>query len=712
MKAIITCTILLIGMSTFAQKTDLVNAPVNPIVLKYKLEHFNLKGDVFQHDSKYFDKDGNLLRNTTRGEKYSYNQGKILNFTTNNDGYIVKLGVFEYTYNKNGLLILSNERNVTLIKYTYDNQGRLTSEEKTINGTPTKSSTFTYKKIGDKLQVTETIKAANKESYQEVKLYKNGMMVYSKSSNDNIALEIKSKIDAKGNSIQDDYVSINTTNNKSVTDTFDYTIVYYSDALKPLTYTVVLKKGYNNKMYQHIYRNGSYFSSSLKHQLVNSNDLIYYDELTQNYYLAKDVYNSEKPEGTVFKTEIVNKGNPTLLYINANNNVMVFNNGENLGAKAVTFSVKEFNNQIFIYYTDKYTRNAYTLHFPYANNKKFIAGELLEPGTDNYYFFYDSKKEGVVFVKNGETVATNTFSKYGETEKGELVAYMNNKPYYKFPDYRVSKMDKVFPAKYFDPKVDRLKESTKPPTTTTTAGSNASKQTNVQNEIAEKPGASFNSSLPLYVKEVSNNVFYFYQNNKRIQDPIYHQPSSMHKNKGVICYYKTDADYYFYVPGSEDPKADGKYPMYRLRGRHVYTTISKDEQKFVFEGKTLKPQEYDFIVSRAKKEYGGLLVLKDKGMMFHIQSYCFPQKDEIATNSASNSDALGSNSNIFIVFKENGEMVIVEAGKIQPKADWKIINENDRNFLINNVDGRKYRVGIYKLTTIGVIEPNFINFVQ
>src|SRR5690606_37628485 len=67
---------------------------------------------------------------------------------------------------------------------------------------------------------------------------------------------------------------------------------------------------------------------------------------------------------------------------------------------------------------------------------------------------------------------------------------------------------------------------------TTKTGSNTSGQSNVQNEIAEKPGASFNSSLPLYVKEVSNGVYYFYQNNKRIQDPIYHQPTSMYKNKG------------------------------------------------------------------------------------------------------------------------------------------------------------------------------------
>jgi len=244
---------------------------------------------------------------------------------------------------------------------------------------------------------------------------------------------------------------------------------------------------------------------------------------------------------------------------------------------------------------------------------------------------------------------------------------------------------------------------------TTKTGSNTSGQSNVQNEIAEKPGASFNSSLPLYVKEVGNGVYYFYQNDKRIQDPIYHQPTSMHKNKGVNCYYRTDKDYYFYVSGTEKPDANGKYPMFGLRGKYIYTTISNDEQKFVFEGKTLKPQEYDLIISREKD---GVLLLKEKGLMFEIPSYAFPKQNETVTDSASNSDALGSNSNIFIVFKENGEMVVVEKGKIQSNADWKITKENDRNFLINNVDGRKYRVGIYNLAKIGVVQPQFINLLQ
>lgn len=246
-------------------------------------------------------------------------------------------------------------------------------------------------------------------------------------------------------------------------------------------------------------------------------------------------------------------------------------------------------------------------------------------------------------------------------------------------------------------------------TTSTRAESNTSKQTNVQNEIAEKPGASFNSSLPLYVKEVSNGVYYFYQNDKRIQDPIYHQPTSMYKNKGIKCYYRTDKDYYFYVPGTEEPNANGKYPMSGLRGKYIYTTISKDEQKFVFEGKTLKSQEYDLIVSREKD---CVLLLKEKGLMFEIPSYAFPKQNETVTHAVSNSDALGSNSNIFIVFKENGEMVVAEKGKIQSKADWKITKENDRNFLINNVDGRKYRVGIYNLAKIGIVQRQFINPLQ
>lgn len=154
-----------IGFKAVAQKVDWVNAPMNPIAMKFKKEHFNLKGDVYAYGQNVFSKDGKLIYEYgiskalhflyNNGVLYADTDGKLYEF--NSQGYLVKytyasLGkqTQTYTYNAKGLLInLSNTKGYN-VTYSYDEQGRLIK-----SNTAGVIKEFSYQKNGDQLIVLE-----------------------------------------------------------------------------------------------------------------------------------------------------------------------------------------------------------------------------------------------------------------------------------------------------------------------------------------------------------------------------------------------------------------------------------------------------------------------------------------------------------------------------------------------------------------------------
>lgn len=840
MKATITLLLVLFtSIATFGQKIDLVNAPINPIALEYKKEHFNLKGDVYGYGYRVFSKEGMLIYEygISRGLHYLYKngfpyadtEGKLYEF--NSEGYLSKktyasLGVQTqtYTYNPKGLLtkvINTKGYNAT---YEYDDKGRLSKSN--VGGNIRE---FSYQKSGEQLLVT--VKDLSKTPAVVTKhIYKNGVEI---GRNDKL---FDLKYDNHGNKSGYDnaiyYSDIENRNN-------EISVVYAKStySIDPLT---DCKFYINGQKADFLYKQIA---------SIQSKDIFIYNPFTEKYYIVENAIDDTKSgQKQVFSKVFINS--PYYLLNRKSASLSLGYKGAELANTANGMrdgALKVYNTPVYVAYDRTLNQTFY--------------GELDNTNTSGYYPLQQiSPNDNVVYLKAGENQFTvviegkvnakeNPNHKlYNSTDGGSILIDDKNKPLYYLPGTATATINKLYAGRKYNPATDKIQSANNKSTTTTTksasathtagqttetryfngkysksividkvffdyiklkskadglsftvleeqfdflsgiwtlknsqgdirigidylvgdealtikikyltvgsqaivkndkdegakkmynaavegfvkdlfkylkiennttpSNSIATKSTTINNAtsntntIAEKPEASYNPQLPLHVKEVSNNVFYFYQNNKRIQDPIFHQTTSMHKNKGVHCYYKADKDYYFYVPGTENPNAEGKYKMYGLRGRYLYTNISNKEQKFVFEGKLLQPQEYDLIVSRKKD---CLLLLKENGLMFEIPYYAFPKQNETVTHTASNSDALGSNSSLFIVFKENGEMVVAEKGKVQPKANWKIINEDDKNFLINNVDGRKYRVGIYNLTATGIIAPNAINLVK
>lgn len=526
MKNLIQLLILFIVSHVFAQKTDLVNAPENPIVLKYKLEHFALKGDVYSYGSKYFfNKEGLLVsKSDYQGDStFEYENGKLVGDDTyyelkeNAQGYIPRItkqkSVTEFTYNDKGLLITEIETRaksynkpevINKITYSYDTSNRVIKKEEFENSILQTSTTYSYIKEGTTIKVfkkeTENGKTTSSESR-----YKSGQLIYSKSSSDNIELKIEKKLDTKGNSIRDAYI-----NNGKETDVFNHTILYFSDANAPISYTLKIGKAYNGFLNPQFQRNGNSFYTSSYVRLETTNDMLLYDGLTQTYYVAKNAYDTNLKEGTVINFEVISKGKEALLYTMANNSISVFLKGKNIFLNASYKKATYIFNNVFTCFSEKGNNNKKTLFFKDAKNNMFTAGYLLPANKENMYYYLDGKQNTQAIVKEGERILPLT-QLFGikATQNGGLIGYINKDIVYCFPNYYSAEKDIIYPARLYDPKIDIIKTNDVKPTpsiTTEVKPSNVGNSPYAQKILNIPKGTEQHKQTKVVMQEMENGL--------------------------------------------------------------------------------------------------------------------------------------------------------------------------------------------------------------
>jgi len=476
MKNIFAPLALLICIPLFTQNVDMENAPENPIALPYKLAHFNLKGDVYNYDSRlYFNKEGFLIRKSDyAGENtYTYKNGKLIGdaysneLKVNDNGFITlrrtNYSTIDYSYNDKGLLTsiietkpeaYNSPLKIDTKKYVYDAQNRIIKQEIYSSQILKETTTYTYKKIGNTVQVFAEVTKTDEKPYHTEKHYINGRLILSNDQYDTIPLKIASKLDAFGNSIEDKHI-----NDGTLTDTFNYTIIYYSEANKPQNYTVFIKKAYDGSIIPQIHKNGNYFYTKLKTPLESTLDMLFYDDLTKNYYLAKNAYDKTLPEGTTIKFELISKNNEVLTFINLKEEIIIFNKCENVlknsEAKAASFNI----NHLFVYTKDTKTKQEQTFFFKDAKGKTFASGILLPENKAPLYYYHDKTTDGIVLVFKGElvkNVSLNNTKKIGDCG---IVINLEGKPTYVLPDYCKLEIDKIYAGRFYDATLDKVVEN-------------------------------------------------------------------------------------------------------------------------------------------------------------------------------------------------------------------------------------------------------------
>lgn len=148
-----------------------MNAPFNPVPIKYTKHHYNLGGSVKSYKNAYltlkFNKDGFLTEKNTlaSSETFKYENGKLVRvsdigsiffgstyeITLNNNGTIAskkdETTTYTYKYNRRGLFTERVKNGVTTHRYSYDTKGRIVKEEEIAKGKVVGTETFVYHPI-------------------------------------------------------------------------------------------------------------------------------------------------------------------------------------------------------------------------------------------------------------------------------------------------------------------------------------------------------------------------------------------------------------------------------------------------------------------------------------------------------------------------------------------------------------------------------------
>ncbi len=439
MKAILTLIGLFISMSIYSQKTDWVNAPLNPIAFEYKLEHFNLKGDIYANRKQMFSKEGLMIfenQFSTESFLYKNNQlyadtsGRLFEF--NSQGYISKMtyassGVQtqSYTYNNKGLLIkVTNTKGYNAV-YDYDINNRLI---KSVVSGVTKE--YSYQKKGEELLITE--KDLSKSPItQSILIYKNGHLI---GKDDN---RFNNNYDKYGNLISP-FMGETLFYSEVENKTNEISLVYEKPSYGSINLLYGCKFYINNKRVEILFT-----------KVINRKDLMIYDPFKQKYLIIEDAFNDTKSG----KKQVFSK-----VYIDAHSFLDFSESFEQLCYKGTSLvnalylrksSLKVYNQyNNYICYDDFIDK---TLFCKFNPNEKFSFYPLQEVNSKENLFFLKGN-DGIFYVEKGKVLssAEHTFA----YNNNDIVLFKNNEPKYYFPNYKNALDATVYPGRAFNNKTD------------------------------------------------------------------------------------------------------------------------------------------------------------------------------------------------------------------------------------------------------------------
>lgn len=469
MKTTITLLLVLFtSIATFGQKVDLVNAPMNPIALEYKKEHFNLKGDVYGYGYRVFSKDGMLIYEygMRRGLHYLYKngfpyadtEGRLYEF--NSQGYLSKktyasLGVQTqtYTYNAKGLLTKKANTQEYNSTYEYDDKGRLIKSN--VGGNIRE---FSYQKNGEQLIVT--IKDLSKNPAKIVKhIYKSGIKI---GENDNL---YNLKYDKFGNLSGNDNA------------------IYYSDIENRNNEISVV---YTKRTYSidplldcELYINGQKADFLYKQtESLQSKDIFIYNPFTEKYYIIENAINDAKSgQKQVFSKVFINS--PFYLLNRKGSSLSLGYKGavlENTANGMRDGALKVYNAPFYLVY-DKIVNQTFYVDLDNTNTTRYYPLQQISPN-DNVVYLKASENQYAIVIEGKEIAKENpTHKLISSNDGGSIITDDKNNPLYYLPGTASATINKLYAGRKYNPATDKIQTQKSSSSNTTPAtGSNANSQ--------------------------------------------------------------------------------------------------------------------------------------------------------------------------------------------------------------------------------------------
>jgi hypothetical protein len=469
MKIIILLFLSLFGINTFAQNVDWVNAPINPIALKYKKEHFNIKGDVYAYGYTVFSKEGLMIYESgvyakhylyKDAKPYADTEGMLYEF--NSQGYLSKmtyayLGVQTqtYTHNAKGLLTKVINTKGYNSMFDYDEKGRLI---KSIIGTEIKE--FAYQNVGDKLIITEKV-LSNTPVITNKQIYKDGIKI---GTNETL---FTLKFDRNKNIIS--YLSL----------------LYYSDIEKgnnelSVVYTKPTYTSpeplYNCEFYINEQQVGFLFKNVLQKK-----DLMVYNPFNEKYYIIEDVFKNEKSGlKQVFSKVIINGP----YFLNHSSSLILGYKGSLLQNNLYLRKnqLKGYTEPAYLVY-DKQLDQTFYGELDSTNTTKIFPLSQISAGENLVYVKYEEYK--FVTVLNGQPylVENPTHKMVGLKNGNTVILDANGVPIYFLPATSSATALKFYAGRKFNKATDQYSKQDHNVPTTNTAPSQNIPKNNTQNTI-------------------------------------------------------------------------------------------------------------------------------------------------------------------------------------------------------------------------------------
>lgn len=678
MKTTITLLLVLFtSIATFGQKIDLVNAPINPIALEYKKEHFNLKGDVYGYGYRVFSKEGMLIYEygISRGLHYLYKngfpyadtEGKLYEF--NSEGYLSKktyasLGVQTqtYTYNPKGLLtkvINTKGYNAT---YEYDDKGRLSKSN--VGGNIRE---FSYQKSGEQLLVT--VKDLSKTPAVVTKhIYKNGVEI---GRNDKL---FDLKYDNHGNkSGYDNAIYYSDIENRNNEISVVYTKSTYS--IDPLT---DCKFYINGQKADFLYKQIT---------SIQSKDIFIYNPFTEKYYIVENAIDDTKSgQKQVFSKVFINS--PYYLLNRKSASLSLGYKGAELANTANGMrdgALKVYNTPVYVAY-DRTLNQTFYGELDNTNASGYYPLQQISPN-DNVVYLKAGENQFTVVIEGKVNAKENPNHKlYNSTDGGSILIDDKNKPLYYLPGTATATINKLYAGRKYNPATDKIQSANNTtPTQTTTKSTSANNTAGQPNTTAEASSlVAFSKNKPLYFKKITNAQVQFYQDETKITPP---EKFFKSYSGDLIAYY--EPGYYYILSNVENATLNTIIkPNYQIANDFYYEVLSKDETYVNRKGKYLKLSDFKLYVGA-----NGVL------------NFMFPEEDVTYTSNMGNGSLYSKyysggkfKGTDYLDIKKDKSFDLIRRGVRIPKSDYevKVDVQNDNQAFIYYKGKKEFKISHYK----------------
>ena len=416
--------VLLLTFNSFAQKVDVINAPLNPMPVHSSVAQHNLKGNVFQLVNYHFTRDGKRFL-TERQKK----DEDVIEFDGMNR--IVKIS--------------TNYESIT--DYAYDDKNRVIKEiYRHPRGNWTKD--YTYNQVEDILKITVKQTGGNRPSENE-QHFKDGFEIQSQLKGQD-ARRYQYEFDKSGNWIKKTTYNMTSTTMNYGVETRD--IIYYDEYDLGIKAISVVAE----KFMGLVAVPKPYINSTKYHPAIDrfKNDFIFYDALTKTYYIARDGHNANHTVGQKITVEKLSSGYETVLVSDGKQSIIIeagnarkpFNEWKTKNYLSYTIAADSTNNKSFAFGPS-----------PLRSDTKATAlgGTNMMDKTNKVSYLFSRKEKALHVFENGKKVPI----KYSAIREGDLsiVVGGGNTPMFVIPPVKNRVEDKISPARYFNPKNDKLK---------------------------------------------------------------------------------------------------------------------------------------------------------------------------------------------------------------------------------------------------------------